>query len=79
MEEKSSLYIVAIVGVVAVVALVIMILGVGTRQSVVTVQNPASTADATGQAMALTPCESHCGGYDGVLSQQPCVCRNPIA
>lgn len=51
-ENKSGLYIVAIVGVIAVVALVVLVMGTGTKT--VSYATPASTAsgDAAGQMYA---------------------------
>jgi hypothetical protein len=48
-ENKSGLYIVAIVGVIAAVALVVLVLGASARSSVSVGTGMTATADATGQ------------------------------
>jgi len=47
MEEKSNLYIVAIVGIIAVVALVVLVMNIGARQSFVTLPTSAVSAGDT--------------------------------
>ena len=51
MEEKSSLYIVAIVGIIAVVALVIMVMGAG-RERVLTSSGTATDMSGAVRAVA---------------------------
>jgi hypothetical protein len=69
MEDKSNLYIVAIVGIVAVLALVVIISGMGRKQTVMTSQNP------TGQVM-LMPTEEETSGNIAYNSASQYVCTD---
>jgi len=75
-ENKSGLYIVAIVGIIAVVALVIMVMGAGKQLAL------SSAEDASGNVKAVasfqTGCEKQCG-VAGIYQENPCICKNPTA
>jgi len=79
MEEKSSLYIVAIVGVVAVVALVILVIGAGREQIVYTgtTSGAVVSTDAAGAAVGgirynYTSCYDTDGGIMPYIQGQAC-------
>jgi hypothetical protein len=63
MEEKSNLYIVAIVGIVAVVALVLMATGIGTQKVAVT--SAGTTTDSTGHTFVAYAYQLCGAGYPG--------------
>jgi hypothetical protein len=83
MDEKSNLYIVAIVGIIAVVALVVLVMNVGARQSLITVPSNTATAsgDSAGQVVAIMPTVTAISNSDCVRIQlgQSAVCTCWVA